>query len=228
MHKGDTVINSVMLPSVLSDNGVTISLETNYPFENKMHYVIDAEKDFNLVIRIPSFARNLKVNGENVDVKDLEFAIKQGKTDIEIEFSATPYFKERPNDLYALQMGSLLFSVPIKYEKQMREYTKKGVERKFPYCDYQFVPQIPWNYGYSNENFDVTFKGISDVPFSQKNPPVTIKANMQQINWGLKFPYRSIARKTPKSRKPISNVQEIELCPYGCARLRMTEMPILK
>ena len=228
MHKGDTVINSVMLPSVLSDNGVTISLETNYPFENKMHYVIDAEKDFNFVIRIPSFAKNLKVNGENADVKDLEFVIKQGKTDIEIEFSATPYFKERPNDLYALQMGSLLFSVPIEYEKQMREYTKKGVERKFPYCDYQFVPQIPWNYGYSNENFDVTFKGISDVPFSQKNPPVTVKANMQQINWGLKFPYRSIARKTPKSRKPISNVQKIELCPYGCARLRMTEMPILK
>ena len=195
---------------------------------NPLYYVIDAEKDFNFVIRIPSFAKNLKVNGENANVKDLEFAIKQGKTDIEIEFSATPYFKERPNDLYALQMGSLVFSVPIEYEKQMREYTKKGVERKFPYCDYQFVPQIPWNYGYSNENFDVTFKGISDVPFSQDNPPVTIKANMQQINWGLKFPYRSIARKTPKSRKPISNVQEIELCPYGCARLRMTEMPILK
>ena len=72
------------------------------------------------------------------------------------------------------------------------------------------------------------FNGIGDVPFSQENPPVTIKANMQQIKWGLKFPYRSIARKTPKSRKPNSNVQEIELCPYGCARLRMTEMPILK
>ncbi|MBQ3602590.1 MAG: hypothetical protein IJA02_01970 [Clostridia bacterium] len=50
---------------------------------------------------------------------------------------------------------------------------------------------------------------------------------MQQINWGLKFPYRSIARKTPKSRLPITEVQEIELCPYGCARLRMTEMPAL-
>ena len=61
----------------------------------------------------------------------------------------------------------------------MKEYTKKGVERKFPYCDYQFVPKSPWNYGYSNTNFEVKFNGISDVPFSQKNPPVTIKANMQ-------------------------------------------------
>ncbi len=56
---------------------------------------------------------------------------------------------------------------------------------------------------------------------------VTVKANMQQIDWGLKFPYRSIARKTPKSTVATTEVQETELCPYGCARLRMTEMPLL-
>ena len=227
MHRDNTIINSVMLPSVLKDNGITLKLETNYPFENKMKYVIDSEKDFNFVIRIPSFAKNLKVNGENAETKDLEFAIKTGETEIEVEFTTTPFLKERPNDLYALQVGSLLFSVPIKYEKQMREYLKKGVQRKFPYCDYQFIPQTPWNYGYADTSFEITYKGVGDIPFSQENPPITIMANMQQIDWGLKFPYRSIARKTPKSRKPISNVQEIELCPYGCARLRMTEMPIL-
>ena len=227
MHNGNTIINSVMLPSVLNDDGIEIKLETNYPFENKMHYYIDAEKDFNFAIRIPSFAKNLKVNGENSEIKDLEFAINQGKTEITVEFEATPYFKKRPNDLYALQMGSLLFSVPIAYEKKMREYTKKGVERKFPYCDYQFIPKTPWNYGYADNDFEVKFNEIGDIPFSQDNPPVTIKANMQQINWGLKFPYRSVARKTPKSREPISQVQKVELCPYGCARLRMTEMPLL-
>ncbi len=227
MHNENTIINSVMLPSALNDNSVKIRLETNYPFENKMHYYIDAEKDFDFVIRIPSFAKNLKVNGEYIETKDLEFSINQGKTEIELEFTTTPFLKERPNDLYALQMGSLLFSVPIKYEKQMKEYTKKGVERKFPYCDYQFIPQTSWNYSFADTNFEANYNTVGDIPFSQDNPPVTIKANMQQINWGLKFPYRSIARKTPKSRKPISDIQEISLCPYGCARLRMTEMPML-
>ena len=228
MHNGDTIINSLMLPSVLKDDGITIKLKTDYPFENKMHYSINSDKAFNFIIRIPSFAKKLKVNGENSTVNDLEFAIKTGETEIEIEFEATPYLKKRPNDLYALQMGSLLFSVPIKYEKKMREYTKKGVERKFPYCDYQFVPQTPWNYGYSDDDFAVEFNGIGDIPFSQENPPVTIKANMQKINWGLKFPYRSVARKTPKSRTPVSATEKIDLCPYGCAKLRMTEMPKLK
>ncbi len=227
MHNGNKIINSVMLPSVLEADGVTIRLETDYPFNNKLHYYIDSQKDFDFVIRIPSFAKNLKVNGKNAEAKDLEFAISCGKTEIEIEFTATPYFKERPNNLYALQMGSLLFSVPVAYEKKMREYTKKGVERKFPYCDYQFVPKTPWNYGYADSDFEIIRNKISDIPFSQDNPPVSIKANMRQLDWGLKFPYKSIARKTPKSRKPISEVQKIELCPYGCARLRMTEMPLV-
>lgn len=227
MHNGNTIINSIMLPSILNADGIQIKLETNYPFKNKMHYYIDAVKDFNFTIRIPSFAKKLKVNGENKKTEDLEILINSGKTEIEIEFEATPFLKKRPNSLYALQMGSLLFSVPIDYEKKMREYVKKGVERKFPYCDYQFIPKSPWNYSYSDDIFEIKFNGISDIPFSQDTPPLTIKAKMQQINWGLKSPYRSIARKIPKSTKPISEVQKIELCPYGCARLRMTEMPII-
>lgn len=227
MHSGNKIINSVMLPSVLKADGITIRLVTDYPFKNKMHYYIDAQKDFDFVIRIPSFANNLKVNGENAQAKDLSFEIKQGSSEIEIEFTATPYFKERPNNLYALQMGSLLFSVPVSYEKKMREYIKKGVERKFPYCDYQLVPKTPWNYGFSDSDFEIIHNNISDIPFSQNNPPVAIKANMRQIDWGLKFPYRSIARKTPSSVTPVSSNQQIELCPYGCARLRMTEMPLL-
>jgi len=227
MHNGNTIINSIMLPSVLKDNGVTIKLETNYPFENKMHYYIDAQRDFTFVIRIPSFAKNLRVNGELNEIEDLEFNINQGETKIEIQFDAVPFFKERPNNLYALQMGSLLFSVPVAYEKKISEYVKKGVERKFPYCDYQFIPKTPWNYGFSDKDFEVSFYGIGNIPFSQENPPVTIKADMQEINWGLKFPYKSICRKTPKSTKPISQTQKIELCPYGCTRLRMTEMPKL-
>lgn len=227
MRKDNKVLSAVMLPSVLKDKDITIRLETDYPFNNKMHYYIDAEKDFDLVIRIPSFAKNLKVNGESAEVRDLEIAVAQGKTEIEIEFDTVPYLKMRPRDMRVLQMGSLLFSVPVAYDKTMREYTKKGVERKFPYCDYQFIPKTPWNYGYAADDFEVTYHSSGDVPFSQDKPPVTVRAKMQKINWGLKFPYRSIARKTPKSRSPISAVEEIELCPYGCARLRMTEMPLI-
>lgn len=227
MYSENTIINAVMLPSVLKTEDVCIKLETDYPFENKMIYSIEAQKDFKFVIRIPSFAKNLKVNGEEKETKDLSFDILKGTTEIEIEFTSSAHLKQRPNDLYALQMGSLLFSVPVEYEKKMREYVKKGVERKFPYCDYQFIPKTPWNYAFSDTNFEISFNGVSDIPFSESEPAVTIEANMHQIKWSLKFPYKSVCAKKPKSRKSISVVQKIALQPYGCSKLRMTEMPLL-
>ncbi len=227
MHNGNTIINSLMLPSRLDTDGISIRLETDYPFINKMRYYIEADKDFTFLIRIPTFAKALKVNGKLVKIKDLEFEIKKGKTEIEVEFRTTPFFKQRPNDLYALQMGSLLFSLPVKYEKKMIEYTRKGVERRFPYCDYQFIPTSEWNYAFSGADLEVCYNKVSDVPFSETKPAVTIRASMQKINWGLKFPYRSVCAKKPKARKPLSDVQQLELYPYGCSRLRMTEMPML-
>lgn len=227
MHDENTIINSLMLPSVLCDGSVSVRLETDYPFDNRMHYYIDAGRDFDFVIRIPSFAKNLKVNGIIKETKDIKLSIKQGKTEIVLEFETIPFFRKRPNDLYALQMGSLLFSVPVSYEKKMREYVKKGVERKYPYCDYQLIPSSSWNYAFADSKFEVKNNTVGEFPFSGDKPPVTVKANMKKINWGLKFPYKTVCRKTPKSREPISDVTQIELQPYGCSRLRMTEMPYL-
>ena len=96
-----------------------------------------------------------------------------------------------------------------------------------PFVDDQLLPKTPWNYAFAADGFAVTCHEPGAVPFSQDHPPVTIKANLQQIACGRKFPYKSISRKPPKSRVPINEAQEIELCPYGCARLRMTEMPVL-
>ncbi|MBR5437445.1 MAG: glycoside hydrolase family 127 protein [Clostridia bacterium] len=227
MHSGNTVINSFMLPSVLKADGISISLETDYPFKNKMNYSIDAEKDFEFVIRIPSFAENIKLNGEEREKGDITLEIRRGKTELQLEFSTKPYIKKRPHDLCVLQAGSLLFSVPVKYKKKMREYTKKGVERKFPYCDYELIPESDWNYSFTDTDFEIGYHGAGEIPFSESKPPVTVKANMQKIKWGFKFPFRTICATVPRSNEPVSDVCRLELYPYGCSRLRMTEMPFL-
>ncbi|MDO4847223.1 MAG: glycoside hydrolase family 127 protein [Clostridiaceae bacterium] len=226
MHKGDIIINSIMLPCRLNADGVEIELETDYPFENKMRYSINAQREFDFVIRIPSFAQNVKLDGKTAEAKDIELHINKGETEICLEFDTPVYLKERPNSLFAAKKGSLLFSVPIAYKKRKHEYTRKGVERKFPYCDYELIPQGKWNYGFSNDMLSATFNGVGDVPFSQSNPPVTVTANMKRIHWGHRFMFPTMCAKTPKSTKPISKETKIELIPYGCAKLRMTEMPI--
>lgn len=63
--------------------------------------------------------------------------------------------------------------------------------------------------------------------FSEKTPPVVVKAKMQKIRWGFRLPHVSMCRRLPKPLKTVSSPEEILLYPYGCAKLRMTEMPLL-
>lgn len=32
----------------------------------------------------------------------------------------------------------------------MYEYEQDGIERKYPYCDYELLPKSDWNYGFSD------------------------------------------------------------------------------
>ena len=228
MRRGDSITNGVMLPAALEDGGVRIRLETDYPFKNSAKYTIDADRAFTFAVRIPSFARALRINGESHVCGTYQTEIAAGHTEIEIAFETAPALRRRPHGLFALQVGSLLFSVPVAYEKTAREYTKKGVQRKAPYCDYTLIPKSGWNYAFAGSDFKVSRNDVPDRPFSASAPPVTVRATMKKINWGLKFPYRSVCRKTPKERTPLSAGEEITLTPYGCAKLRMTEMPLLK
>ncbi len=227
MHDGDTIISAVPVPTELTTDRCTIKLETNYPFENSFKYTINANDAFRFVIRVPSFAKNLCVNGEKSNLNELTFDIKAGETVINVSYDVVPYFEKRPYDLNTVKCGSLTFSVPVKYEKIMREYEANGIERKFPYCDYEYAPLSDWNYGYCDTSLQLESKGISEIPFSSEKPPVVIKANVKKIAWGLQDGYLTICAKVPESRVALSDKEEIELYPYGCAKLRMTEIPFV-
>ncbi len=147
MHSGDTIINAVPLPAVLECEKARISLKTEYPFKNELVYSIEAKEDFTFKIRIPSFAKNLVADGCRRDIsEELSFGIKSGESrSITVSFETEAYTEKRPHNLNTVRCGSLVFSLPIKYRKKMYEYEKTGVERKYPYCDYEYIPESKWN-----------------------------------------------------------------------------------
>ena len=85
------------------------------------------------------------------------------------------------DNLRIVKCGSLVFSLPIEYEARMVEYEKDGVERKYPYCDYEYIPKSEWSYAYSSRFVTLEKCEISDVPFSSKKPPVVVKAKVKNI-----------------------------------------------
>ena len=66
------------------------------------------------------------------------------------------------------------------------------------------------------------------VPFSSKNPPVVLRASLSHIDWGYEPRYDCVCAKSPKSRVALDEPRELLLYPYGCAKLRMTELPMVQ
>ncbi|MBE6686583.1 MAG: hypothetical protein E7591_05055 [Ruminococcaceae bacterium] len=211
---------------------VEVELITMYPFRNKLTYVIKTDKpvEFDFEFIIPSTVNSATVNGKKADAgKFVVSKLWEGETTIEVVLDEKTEFIARPNNMFALRHGALLYSLPIKEEWTKMEYTEEGIERKFPYCDYQVMPKSDWNYAYSNA--DVTFEDVEDydIPFSSKNPPKVAYANMHKINWGWDERFEGfLCRSEPLERAPISETEKIKLLPYGCPKLRMTEMPLDK
>lgn len=230
MHDDDKVKNVLPIPSSLNADGVKITLKTDYPFKNDFTYEIASEKDFKFIVRIPSFAENIVVCGKTRKIKsDLSFKIKAGeKRKITVKYDVKPKLYDRPYGLNTVKVGSLVFSLPIKFDKRQIEYESNGVIRKFPYCDYELIPKTAWNYALADDNFEIRYSKVGAVPFSSEKPPITLKAKLCKIKWDYADGFDTVCAKYPENRSTIGNAVVKTLYPYGAAKLRITEFPKVK
>lgn len=228
------IVSAIPIPSELQTvwqgTNVKVTLDSNYPFRNSFRYTVECENDtdMKLLIRIPSFAKKLNVNGKSRSSKNGMVVIDgfaKGITRLEISFSTTPILEKRPNRMFCLRYGSLIFSVPVKADIQQVEYEKNGVTRKYPYCDYDYKGISDWNFSFADNLFEVEECKICEIPFSQDQPPLKIKTKLCHIDWGLEDGYETVCATYPHNRKPLDKAVERELIPYGCTSLRMTELP---
>ena len=237
MKAKDGVVNVIPVPSELTTEWkkvpVKVTLDTEYPFKNSFVYRVEAEKrtSMKLKIRVPSFAKNVKLNGEAVSPRGFITVggFDAGVTEIRVSFEAEVKLEARPNRLYNASYGSLVFSVPVQGETTIKEYTRAKVERKFPYCDYHIKGVSDWNYAFCDRALTVEEREVGDVPFSSEKAPIVIKAEMCHIDWGYEPRFaEKVCAIVPQSREALDAGAVMELVPYGCAKLRMTEMPLVK
>ena len=231
------ILHAIPLPALLETavdgKKLRVEVKSEYPFRHTVKYIVEAKDrvDIDLKVRVPAFAKKLKVNGVPIPKTDVLLLGNswKGKTEIVLEFSDVPHFVQRPRDLKVVEYGPLVFSLPLKAEWEKREYTAGGVERKYPYCDYELNSGDEWRYGFADVTFEVEEKQGDDVPFSSKSPRIVLKTKMKRAAWNCDDGYDSIANDVPCSDKAVNDdAEEKELYPYGCAKLRMTEMPLLK
>ncbi len=225
------VVSAVLAPSSvnLEIEGVQVAcrLDTEYPFRGSLCYTVESGSpvEFELLIRIPGFVKTAVVDGKPAAAGQF-YSVKrrwQGTEKVRVELSFSCELTSRPRGLACLWRGPLLYSLPIKERWEKREYCKDGVERKFPYCDYEIFPESPWNYGFAGSCFEAEEHPMGKTPFSGKEPPVTVACSLAQVDWPFQWGVCAVE----PGKTSISVSETRKLVPYGCTTLRMTELPVL-
>ncbi len=208
--------------------GVTCALETDYPFRDVLTYRVTTEQpvEFTLSVRIPATAAAAEIDGVPVPCGSFAHLLKtwSGTQTVTVRLRFETQILPRPQALFCVKRGPLLYAVPIREEWERVEYTANGVERKFPYCDYYIFPRSKWNYMLTSDDFTVEERAF-DQPFRPDAPPIVLTAQMCEVDWGF---HNGHCDRLPADRTPRSDPQPVEMIPYGCTNLRMTEIPFQK
>jgi len=247
---------SIVKAKVGKDKEVTITEETDYPFNGSVKLAISTEKSvrFPVYLRIPGWADSviIKFKKKTVVVKGAsEYKINEKWSNgdqITLDVPMNIRVEKRYNNSLTVLRGPLCFSLRIAKEyKNVRinydNFSYKGS------IDWEIYPKSAWNYGLliDKENImrglKIAMNPIGKYPFSDKgdmiwsadslkyfssaqDAPVVITARGIRIpEWTMKNNSADIPPLSPV--KPVGDPEIISLVPYGCARLRITEFPVM-
>lgn len=215
---------------------VKVTVDTDYPFKDRIQIkvVTDRNVRFALRLRMPAWCEAGEINFDSETRKEAggKFAAInrewEGETVLTLRLPMKAELASRPNHLYAIVRGPLVYSLKIK-EKWVQ--VNKDIEgREYPHCDYEIYPQSPWNYGLridkKNIEAGIRFeeKAVGSMPFSPEGAPVTAEVMGSKIDWSMENGHAAIK---PEITQVSQEEEKLTLIPYGCTNLRLTEMPIL-
>lgn len=238
LRSADGIAVNAVAPAVLETEigGVRVRVESDtlYPFGSAVNYIVTAEKpvEFALTLRIPGTAAAAEIDGEQAEPGSLVTLKRtwEGTSAVVLDLGFDVKFVRRPTGLYSLERGPLVYALKIGEDWTKLEYERNGVERKFPYCDWEVRPTTEWQYAFDGldpAKIEVDEKGeTGDLPFAPENAPSVLRVPVRRINWGYETEYRMVARALPLSSMPIGPAETVEFIPYGCTDIRMTEIPV--
>lgn len=217
-----------------------VSVETDYPFRETIHITVRTERPvrFPLVLRVPAWAEGATLKIAREEEKKLkpgtfhrlerEF---RGVVEVNLRFPMKGRVAPRYNEAAAVERGPLVFALKIG-ESWTRVNADKP-HRELPHGDFEVRATTPWNYGLLLDETDpaasLSFeeRPVGDKPFSPEGAGVAARVKAKKIpTWRPAHGWAGeIAPGPYETREPEETV---ELIPYGCTNIRVTEFPRLR
>ncbi len=247
---------SVVKAKVADGKDVTISEETDYPFKGSVKLTVSTVKPvrFPLYLRMPGWADSVTIRYKQKTVivkgnSEYKISVRWKDGDqVYIDIPMKMRYEQRYNRSVSLMRGPLYFSLRIDKDYKSVKINYDNFAYKGS-VDWQISPTSPWNYGllldkeHIMKGLNIKENPVGRYPFSDKgdmvwssdsgkyimvtsDAPVEIAARGIRIpEWTMKDNSADIPPESPV--KPEGDPEKIILVPYGCARLRITEFPVM-
>jgi DUF1680 family protein len=208
----------------------TIQVSGEYPFRDEIEMAVslDQLERFPISLRIPGWCNSpaLTVNGEDVMLE-----IKNGFAKVVREWIDGDVLRLKlPMEVRTNTRNLLAVSIergPLVYVLPIGENWQQIVKRDM-FHDWEIYPTTKWKYGLlEGAGFEVSTLAIGNQPFDAVQAPVRLKTRGKLIrNWTMEGNNADAPPLNPSTED--QSVEELELVPYGSARLRIGEFPLIK
>ena len=211
---------------------VTIREETDYPFRGTVKLTVaKGGGRFPVYLRVPRWTRGftVAVNGRTVRVSArtssfarIERVWRAGDT-VSVDMAMQTSFTRWPRTgAVTVDRGPLSYSVKI-----AEKWQRCGGTDAWP--EWEVLPASPWNYGLiiGRQLLAAQLRPvIAEQPWTLDAAPIEIQIQAKRIpNWGLVNETVGELRQSPV--RSSEAVETITMLPLGCARLRMSVLPVI-